>query len=104
MTEDELRHRLDAEAAYSSQEALRARSRWFLRKDTVEAARAIRDRLWIVYWESDWTPRGAAGAIHDVLPEARVHPVEGGPISRPDLTAAVVRQAVAHHLGDAAHI
>ncbi|MGH2979346.1 MAG: hypothetical protein ACRDLQ_06890 [Solirubrobacterales bacterium] len=42
MTEDELRRRLDAEVAYSSLEAIRARSQWFLRKDSVEAARAIR--------------------------------------------------------------
>lgn len=96
MTDEELRRRLDAEVAYSSQEAIRARAQWFLRKDIVEAARAIRDRLWIAYWESEWTPPDAAGRIHEALPEARVHPVAAGPISRPDLTADVVRQAVAH--------
>jgi pimeloyl-ACP methyl ester carboxylesterase len=93
MTDDELRRRLDAEVAYSSAEALRARSEWFLRKDSVEAARAIRDRLWIAYWESAWTPHGVAGKLHELLPEARVYPIDGGPISRPDLTAAVVRKA-----------
>jgi pimeloyl-ACP methyl ester carboxylesterase len=92
MTEDELRRRLDAEVAYSSQEALQARSQWFLRKDIVETARAIRDRLTIAYWESDWTPLDVAGRIHELLPEARVYPVAAGPISRPDLTADVVRK------------
>jgi pimeloyl-ACP methyl ester carboxylesterase len=92
MTEDELRRRLDAEVAYCSAEALRARSHWFLREDSVEAARAIRDRLWIAYWESAWI-HGAAERIHDVLPEARVYPIDAGPISRPDLTADVVRKA-----------
>jgi pimeloyl-ACP methyl ester carboxylesterase len=92
MTDADLRRRLDAEVAYSSQEAIRARSQWFLRTDLVEAARAIRDRLWIAYWESEWTPPDVVGKIHEVLPEARVHPVAAGPISRPDLTAEVVRK------------
>ena len=92
MSEDELRRRLDAEVAYTSREAMLARSQWFLRRDSVETARAIRDRLWIAYWESDWTPRDVAGKIHDLLPEARLYPVGAGPISRPDLTADVVRK------------
>ena len=92
MTEDELRRRLDAEDAYSSPEAIRARSEWFLRRDTAEAARALRDRLWIAYWESQWTPPDLEGRIHQVLPEARLHHVAAGPISRPDLTADVVRK------------
>ncbi len=95
LTDDELRRRLDAEVAYSSQEATHARSHWFLRKDGVETARAIRDRLWIAYWESDWTPGEVAGKIHELLPEARVHPIGAGPISRPDLTAEVVRMVTA---------
>ena len=95
MTEDELRRRLDAEVAYSTHDAIRARSQWFLRKDAVETARAIRDRLWIAYWESDWTPLAVAGTIHELLPEARVHRVAAGPISRPDLTADVVRKVTA---------
>ena len=92
MSEDDLRRRLDAEVAYSSPEALRARAEWFLRKDSVETVRAIRDRLWIAYWHSDWTPGDVADKIHELLPEAQVHPVSAGPISRPDLTADVVRQ------------
>jgi pimeloyl-ACP methyl ester carboxylesterase len=93
MTEDELRRRLDAEIAYSSEEAMRARAQWFLREDITEAARAIRHRLWIAYWESEWAPPDMGSRIHEVLPEARVHPVAAGPISRPDLTANVVREA-----------
>ena len=95
MTEDDLSRRLDAEVAYSSREALHARAEWFLRKDSGEAARAIRDRLWIAYWESDWTPAVAVEKLHEVLPEARVYPIAAGPISRPDLTAAVVRKVTA---------
>jgi len=95
MTEDELRRRLDAEVAYSSPEAIRARSEWFLRKDTTEAVRALRARLWIACWDSDWAPPDVAGRIREVLPEARVFPVAAGPISRPDLTAEVVKKAVA---------
>ena len=92
LTDDELRRRLDAEVAYSSQEAMQARSQWFLRRDTTEAARAIGDRLWIAYWESEWTPSEVSGKISEMLPDAHVYPVAAGPISRPDLTAAVVRK------------
>ena len=95
MTDDELRRRLDAEVAYSSPEAIRGRSEWFLRKDATEAVRALRDRLWIACWDSDWAPPDVAGRIREVLPEARVFPVAAGPITRPDLTADVVRHAVA---------
>ena len=95
MSESELRRRLDAEVSYSSDEALRARAQWFLRTDIVDAERRIGDRLWIAYWENDWTPRTAAHRINEVLPEARIEPVDAGPISRPDLTANVVRLAVA---------
>jgi pimeloyl-ACP methyl ester carboxylesterase len=91
MSEDELRRRLDAEVAYWSGDAMRERLQWFLRKDLVEAARALRDRLWIAYWESAWT-HSVEERINEVLPEARVYPVDEGPISRPDLTAAVVRK------------
>jgi pimeloyl-ACP methyl ester carboxylesterase len=92
MSDDELRRRLEAEVAYSSREAMVERSQWFVRKDSVEIARAIGDRLSIAYWESDWTPGDVAGKIHELLPEARVHRVGAGPISRPDLTAEVVRK------------
>lgn len=95
MTEGELRTRLDAEVAYSSPEAIAARAQFLSRKDSTEAARALRHRLWIAYWESEWTPPDAGAKIPQVLPEARVYPVAAGPISRPDLTADVVRLAVA---------
>jgi hypothetical protein len=95
MTDDELRVRLDAEVAYSSPEALLARSEWFIRWDSVEAAKAIGERLWIAYWDNDWTPGDAAAKIHELLPEARVYPIAGGPISRPELTAEVVRKVTA---------
>lgn len=95
LTEEDLRRRLDAEVAYSSPEAIRARSDWFLRQDATEAVRALRDRLWIACWDSDWAPPDVAGKIREVLPEARVFPVAAGPISRPDLTAEVVRRATA---------
>jgi pimeloyl-ACP methyl ester carboxylesterase len=95
MSDDELRRRLDAEVAYSSPEALQARSEWFIRWDSVEAARAVGARLWIAYWDNDWTPGDAAAKIHELLPDARVYPIAEGPISRPELTAGVVRKVTA---------
>jgi len=94
MTEDALRERLDATVAYSSPEAITVRSRWFLRDDTVSAARTIGDRLWIAYWESTWAPGDQAVRVRELLPEAHVCPIREGPITEPGLTADVVRQAV----------
>lgn len=93
--EDEMRERIDALVAYWSPEAVGERAQWFVRKDAIAVARSIGDRLWIAFWESVWAPPGVAARVRELLPEARLHPVGGGPISRPDLTAAVVRQAVA---------
>jgi pimeloyl-ACP methyl ester carboxylesterase len=96
MTEEELQSRLDATVEYHSPEALRARGVLFNQtmEDAIEAARAIGDRFWIAYWESAWGGPRAAEVAREALPEARLCSVPDGPISRPDATADVVRQAV----------
>jgi hypothetical protein len=94
MDEKELRERLDATVEYASHEAIQARAQWYVRDDVTHAARAIGDRLWIAFWESDWAPPRVLRRVEELLPEAHLCRVEGGPISRPDLVAGVVRQAV----------
>ncbi len=96
MTKDELLARLNATLEYSSPEALRERGILFSQtmEDSLEAARAIGDRLWIAHWESAWGGPRAAKVAREALPEAHLCPVEDGPISRPDATADVVRRAV----------
>jgi len=93
MDAEQLRERLDATVEYASHEAIQARAQWYVRDDVVETSRAIGDRLWIAFWESDWTPSGVLMRVRQLLPGAHVRQVEGGPISRPDLVADVVRQA-----------
>jgi pimeloyl-ACP methyl ester carboxylesterase len=88
-----MRERLDATMEYSTHEAIHARAQWYVREDVVEAARAIGDRLWIAFWESDWTPPRVLSRVRQLLPAAHVRQVEGGPISRPDVVADVVREA-----------
>jgi pimeloyl-ACP methyl ester carboxylesterase len=95
MTGDELRARVDATAAHSSEEAGRARAGWLREKGSLRRMRALGDRLWIARWESEWSPPAVTDRLRELLPEARMTELEAGPLSRPDLTAGVVRRAVA---------
>jgi hypothetical protein len=48
----------------------------------------------IAQWQSEWSRLRIADRVRELLPEAQMHVVGEGPISRPELTADVVRQAV----------
>ena len=63
----------------------------------LEPARACGDRLWLLWSEAmggGWFPAGreAMELSRKLFPEAHVEEIEDGIISRPDLTAAVVRR------------
>ena len=65
--------------------------------DALEPARACGDRLWMLCSETmggGWFPAGkeAVDLSRRLFPEAHVEEVEDGLMSRPDLTAAVVRR------------
>jgi hypothetical protein len=81
--------------AYTSLEALQFRQQWFTADDMVDRSRALGSRLWIAHWDSPWVPRGIDERLRELVPEAHMEPVDEGPISRPDLTAAVIRKALA---------
>jgi pimeloyl-ACP methyl ester carboxylesterase len=93
MTEAELRERLDATASYVDHDAAVGRLEAWIADDPGDDPRLLGDRLVVAYegagawFPSELTERGSA-----VLPEAQFVKLEGGAISRPDLTAAVVRQ------------
>jgi pimeloyl-ACP methyl ester carboxylesterase len=100
MREDEIRARVDAQASYCTAETAIAQLRAWLDDDPLEASRRVGDRLWLV-WRPD-----AAGPMFPPLPEmqdmaarmvpeAHVEIVEDGMVSRPDLTAAIVRRITA---------
>lgn len=78
---------------YTPRKVLLARSQAWLDDDPVAVSREAGDRLWILLHAADqWAPANAAATTRELLPEAHVLEVEDGPVSRPDLAAAIVRR------------
>jgi pimeloyl-ACP methyl ester carboxylesterase len=100
MSEDEIRERVGLQAEYLPQETAVARLRAWVEDDALQSARACGDRLWLLCAEGTgggWFPsaREAVKLSRQLVPEAHVEEIEDGLISRPDLTAAVVRRVTA---------
>jgi pimeloyl-ACP methyl ester carboxylesterase len=100
MSEDEIRERVRLEAEFLPQETAVARLRAWVEDDSLQDARACGDRLWMLSAENTgggWFPAGreAAKLSRQLFPDAHVEVLEEGIVSRPDLTAAVVRRVTA---------
>jgi pimeloyl-ACP methyl ester carboxylesterase len=95
LSEAGVRERLEAQLAYYPPEVGVERAKSYLAYDATRACAALGRRLWIVHWESPISPAGAFERMRARLPEAHLFEVEDGPISRPELTAEVVRMAAA---------
>jgi pimeloyl-ACP methyl ester carboxylesterase len=92
-SDEDVQERIDAVLAYSPHEATLSRLRSWVRTDSRDDARAMGDRLWILTFPGNaWFPEDLIPGIRGELPEARVEAVEDGAVSRPDLTAAIVRR------------
>jgi len=90
---DEVQQRIDDVVAYSPPEATIARLRGWIGHDSREAGRALGDRFWMLIFGGNlWFPAELEHAIRRDLPEAHIEHVEDGAVSRPDLTAEIVRQ------------
>jgi pimeloyl-ACP methyl ester carboxylesterase len=93
MTPEQIRARIDATVAYIDHEASLGRLEAWIHDDPGEDARSLGDRLTVAYEGAGaWFPADLAEAGGELLPEAQFVRLEGGAISRPDLTAAVVRR------------
>ena len=93
LDEDGLRARVDETLAYTRPETTLERiESWLTRPSPLDELRALGDRLAVVWQEDDSWQAGAIPRVRELLPEARVIEVEDGPLSRPDLAAAVVRE------------
>jgi pimeloyl-ACP methyl ester carboxylesterase len=78
---------------YTSHDVMLTRLQAWFGDDAVATSLAAGDRLTILLHGDDaWTSAGAVPATRELLPEAEVLDVEDGPLSRPDITAAVVRR------------
>jgi pimeloyl-ACP methyl ester carboxylesterase len=100
MSEEEIRERVRLQAEYQPQEGAVARLRAWVEDDALEPARACGDRLWILCAEAaggGWFPAGreAAELSRQLFPDAHVEQIEEGIVSRPDLTATVIRRVSA---------
>jgi pimeloyl-ACP methyl ester carboxylesterase len=100
MTEEEARERVDRVAAYCPQDVAAARLRAWIGSVPLEEARAVGDGLWLLVLEDDnpWFPNDTTARTRELLPEAHIEEVENGPISRPDLTAGVIRRITSAQL------
>ena len=96
MSNDEIRERVDRTVAYVSHDAGLGRLDEWIRDDAGDDARALGDRLVIAFEGAGaWFTGDLVARTNEYLPEARLERLEAGAISRPDLTAAVVRQVTA---------
>jgi pimeloyl-ACP methyl ester carboxylesterase len=93
MTPDEVRERVDATVAYIPHEPGLKRLDEWIRDEPHEDASALGDRLVIASEGAGaWFTADLIDRAREFLPNARYERLEGGAISRPDLTAAVVRR------------
>jgi pimeloyl-ACP methyl ester carboxylesterase len=80
-------------ADYTSHDAMLTRLQAWLGDDAVATSLAAGDRLTILlHGDDEWTSANAVPATRELLPDAEVLEVEDGPLSRPDITAAIVRR------------
>lgn len=93
LSEAGVRERIEQQLAYGSAEAGVERGKAWLAYDATDACAALGRRLWIVHWENPLSPADAFRRVRQRLPEAHLFEVEDGPISRPEVTAEIVRKA-----------
>ena len=93
LDEEALRARVDETLAYTSPATTLERiESWLTRASPLDDLRALGDRIAVVWQEEDSWQAGSIPRVRELLPEARVIEVEDGPLSRPDLAAAAVRE------------
>ena len=98
LSEDEIRERVDRAVAYREQESAIARVRgWMLRESIGGVPERLGERLWFLQWPTEWFTGDSMERLRHRLPEARIEVIasDQGPVSRPDITAALVREASA---------
>ena len=93
LDDEGLRERLSAMTEYAPQEATLGRLQLWIDDDARESARAVGDRLWILHFPGNrWFPPELHSTVRRESPEAHIEEIEDGALSRPDLTAEIVRR------------
>ena len=94
MDEQQMKERVEAQLDYCDHDAAIARLELWRSGDAIEEAVALGDRLWVLLFKTSLgTPDQFAARTRELVPAAHVYIEAEGPVSRPDLTAALVRQA-----------
>lgn len=106
LNEAEVRERVDRLVRYTPQDVAVARLGAWADDDATDAGRALGDRLWILtspVTAGPWFPSIDVmdAVLRELLPDAHRVPIEDGIVSRPDLTADVVRTITAEKLTSA---
>lgn len=97
LSDEEMRERVDLTAAHCPPEAGVARLENWIADDPTELARALGDRLTLVFeGASGWFPASLHELAREYLTEARFERLERGAISAPELTGAVIREVVSY--------
>lgn len=103
-SESEIRERVEAQLEYCPQEVAAARVRAFISDDALPQCQAIGERLNLITWPGGgrpWFPEQAEmlRIVEKQTPEARVHLLDNGLVSRPDQGAAIVRSVTQQRTG-----
>ncbi len=92
LSEEQIKQRVQETVEYCSQEVAIPRMHAWINDDLAAEGRQLGDRLWMLATgDNPWFPIEVAERAKQLLPEAHIEIVADGPLSRPDITAAVVR-------------
>jgi pimeloyl-ACP methyl ester carboxylesterase len=98
LDQEAIKRRIDETVERCPQDAAAARLQGWLESDVGEReANVVGERLWLLEFGGDnpWFPASVWERTRKLVPAAHFVALDDGPISRPDQTAAVVRDAVA---------
>jgi pimeloyl-ACP methyl ester carboxylesterase len=92
MSQEQVRDRVDGTVAYVDHEAAVGRLEAWIHDDPGSDPAALGDRFVVAYeGAGGWFPADLTERGRESLPEAQFVRLDGGAISRPDLSAAVIR-------------
>lgn len=98
--EETLRMRVASTSENCPQDVAAERMRSWINDRAVDAAQALGDRLWVLEpGGNPWFPIEVMRRSRVLIPEAHIREVEDGALSRPDITADVVRALTAEGAG-----
>jgi len=93
MSDDEVRERVRRQEAYCPGDVAVARVTAWREAKVYEQAASLGDRLWILQHPNNpWFPTDLLEPLRKLLPEAHIEEIADGHLSRPDLTAGIVRR------------